>query len=69
MKRPQIRTIVPHAASDQHLQSQSDRIADLRVQVIARKLTQSNLTAAQKIAVIDQIVENLKSSGASGVNG
>ena len=59
MKKPQIRNIIPHFVQDEHPQPLSDRIADLHIQVIERRLRQSNLTTEQKLTVIDQIINNL----------
>lgn len=62
MKKPQIRRIVPHFVHDEQEISLSDRIADLHTQIIARRLRQLDLTAAQKRALLDQIIANLKAS-------
>lgn len=62
MKKPQIRSIIPHIVQHEHSQSLSDRIADLHAQVIESKLRRLELTTQQKITVIDQIIDNLKSS-------
>jgi uncharacterized protein with von Willebrand factor type A (vWA) domain len=67
MKKAQIRNIIPHFVQDEHSQSLSNRIADLHAQVIERRLNQSNLTLVQKLTVIDQIIENLKSREVKGV--
>jgi len=60
MKKPQIRRIIPHFVQDEQRLSLSDRIADLHIQVIERSLNQSELSTAQKLTVIDQIIENLR---------
>lgn len=62
MKKPQIRSIIPHFVQHEHSQSLSDRIADLHAQVIESTLRRLELTTQQKITVIDQIIDNLKSS-------
>jgi hypothetical protein len=67
MKKAQIRNIIPHFVQYEHPRSLSDRIADLHAQVIERKLYQSDLTSAQKMTVIDKIIENLKAGEAKGV--
>ena len=69
MKKPQIRSIIPHFVQDEHPQSLSDRIADLHIQVIERSLSQSDLTTAQKLSVIDQIMDNLRACEAQSVTG
>lgn len=61
MKKPQIRSIIPHFVQDEHSQSLSDRIADLHAQIIESRLDRLDLTTEQKLTVIDQIITKLKS--------
>jgi hypothetical protein len=61
VKQPQIRSIIPHFVQGEHAQSLPDRIADLHAQIIESRLRHLELTTAQKLTVIDQILANLKS--------
>jgi len=45
----------------------SDKINEFHVAVIERKLNNSNLTTDEKIAVIDIILESLKSRAQDGI--
>jgi hypothetical protein len=47
--------------------SLSDKINEFHVEVLERKLNNSNLTVEEKIAVIDRILENLKSREHEGI--
>lgn len=68
MKKPQIRSIIPHFVQHEHAKSLSSRIADLHIQVIESRLNQLALTTEQKLTVIDQILANLKNSEVHSVN-
>lgn len=68
MKKPQIRSIIPHFVQHEHANSLSSRIADLHIQVIESRLNQLALTTEQKLAVIDQILMTLKSREMHSVN-
>lgn len=68
MKKLQIRSIVPHFVQYEHPQSLSDRIADLHIQVIERRLSQSDFTTEQKLTIIDKIIENLSAREVQSVN-
>ena len=60
MKKPQIRNIIPHFVCNSQQDSLSCMIAELHVKVIEHKLNRSNFTTEQKLAVIDNIIKNLK---------
>lgn len=47
--------------------SLSNKINEFHVEVIERRLNNSNLSAKEKIAVIDRILENLKSRENEGI--
>lgn len=68
MVNKQVRNIIIHlvkpTVSDTSI---PDKINELHVEIIRRRLDQNNLTAEQKIAVIDQIIENLKSRETAGI--
>lgn len=69
MKKPQIRSIIPHLVQYEHPQSLSDRIADLHAGVIESRLNRLELTTEQKLTVIDHIIANLKSGEVHNVTG
>ena len=61
MKKPQIRSVIPHFVSVGQPNLLPDRIADFHAQIIERRINQYNLTTEQKLTVIDQIIVNLRS--------
>lgn len=60
MGKNKIRSIIIHRNNNAHTDSLSSRVNEFHVQVIERKLGQLYSTAEQKIAVIDEIIGNLK---------
>jgi hypothetical protein len=62
MAKPQIRSIITHFVHDEHPLPLSERIDDLHVQVIERRLAQLGLSNRQKVNMIDRIIANLKPS-------
>jgi hypothetical protein len=68
MVNKQVRKIVIHLVKPSESDTSiPDKINELHVEIINRRLEQNDLTAEQKIAVIDQIIENLKSSETAGI--
>lgn len=61
MKRNQIGCIIIHGAENADFSALSYKISAFHVQIIERRLSKLPLTPEQKIAVIDKIIENLKS--------
>jgi len=61
MKKSQIKNIIPHYIYDENYKYLSDWIVDFYIQIIEQRLNQPNFTAAQKLALIGHIIENLKS--------
>ena len=62
MINKQVRKIVTHLVKPPESDTSiPDKINELHVEIIRRRLEQNNLTAEQKIVIIDQIIENLKS--------
>ena len=45
----------------------ADRVSEFHAEVIERKLNQSDLTTEQKIAVINKILDDLKSREVDGI--
>ena len=68
MKNPQIQRIIPHFVQADPTRLLSGRIAGLHVQVIENRLNRLNLTAGQKLRVIDRILDNRKAGGAPEVS-
>lgn len=54
-----IRGIVIHDGTEIGY-SRAEKLNEFHVDVIRRRLNESNLTTTQKIAVVDQIIEGLK---------
>ena len=62
MVNKQVREIIIHLVEPPESDTSiPDKINELYVEMIRRRLDQNNLTAEQKIVIIDQIIENLKS--------
>lgn len=60
MKKNKIQNVIIHIADNADIHALSDKVNAFHVDVIERRLNQSDLTTEQKIAVIDKIIENLK---------
>ena len=67
MKKNCIQNIVIHTSDNMDSHSLSNKINEFHVEVIERRLNNSNLSAKEKIAVIDRILENLKSRENEGI--
>ncbi len=67
MKKNCIQNIVIHVSDNMDSRSLSNKINEFHVEVIERRLNDSNLSAKEKIAVIDRILENLKSREHEGI--
>ena len=66
MKKPQIRYIVPHLVPYAHARPLSERITELHIQAIQNQLNRMELTAGQKLQVIDRMIANIKSGRGEG---
>ncbi|HIW74694.1 MAG TPA: hypothetical protein H9684_10250 [Firmicutes bacterium] len=67
MRKNRIRSIVIHEPDSGDIHALADKISEFHADVIERKLHQSGLTMEQKIAVIDKILEDLKSREIDGL--
>lgn len=67
MKKNCIQNIIIHVSDNMDSHSLSDKINEFHVEVIERRLSNSNLSVKEKIAVIDRILENLKSREHEGI--
>ena len=67
MRKNCIRGVVVHAAESAEFRVLADRVSEFHASVIERRLRQADLTAEQKIAVIDRIIESLKSREVDGI--
>lgn len=67
MKKNCIQNIIIHVSDNMDSHSLSDKINEFHVEVIERRLCNSNLSVKEKIAVIDRIMENLKSREHEGI--
>ena len=67
MKKNCIQNIIIHVPDNMDSHSLSDKINEFHVEVIERRLSNSNLSVKKKIAVIDRILENLKSREHEGI--
>ena len=66
MYKNRIRNIVIHEPDGGNIHALADKVNAFHVAVIERKLKHSPLTIEQKIAVIDKILEILKSRDVDG---
>ncbi len=60
MKKNCIQNIIIHVSDNMDSHSLTDKINEFHVEVIERRLSNSNLSVKEKISVIDRILENLK---------
>lgn len=66
MYKNRIRNIVVHEPDGRDIHALADKVSEFHADVIERKLNQSNLTTKQKIAVINKIIDVLKSREVNG---
>ena len=62
MKKNQVQNIIIHIPNDFDYHALSDKMSRFHVDVIERKLNQSNLSTKQKIDVINKIITNFRSA-------
>lgn len=67
MYKNRIRSIVIHEPKSGDKRALADRINAFHVDIIERRLNQFNLTTEQKVAVIDKIMDTLKSREVGGI--
>lgn len=63
MKKNYVQHIIIHRQEDTFPNTLSEKIAAFHAEIVERRLKQSTLTTSQKLAVIDQIMVNLRSQG------
>ena len=66
MYQNRIRNIVVHVSDGGDVHTLADKISEFHVEIIERKLYRSSLTTEQIIAVVDRIIEELKSREING---
>ena len=66
MKRNCVQNVIVHIPDNMDLHALSDKINEFHLEVVERRLNSSNLTT-DKIAVIDKILDNLKSREFDGI--
>lgn len=67
MRKNSIRNVIVHVAENADIHTLADKVSEFHADIIERKLNQSDLTTEQKIAVIDKIIDALKSSEVNGI--
>ena len=67
MRKNIVRNVIVHIADNTDIHTLADRVSEFHADIIERKLNQSDLTTEQKIAVIDKILDNLKSREDNGI--
>lgn len=67
MRKNQVQRIIVHIPDHADLRALANKVNEFHVDVIERRLNGSALTADDKIAVIDNILENLKSRERDGI--
>lgn len=60
MKKNSAQDVIIHIDDNINFYSLADKISEFHADSIERKLNQLNLTAEQKIVIVDKIIENLK---------
>ena len=61
MRKNKVRNVIVHIADNTDIHALADHVSEFHAGMIERKLSQSNLTTQQKIAVINKIIDALKS--------
>ena len=56
-----------YPCSRKYFHALSDKINEFHLEVVERRLNSSNLTTDEKIAIIDKILDNLKSRELDGI--
>lgn len=67
MRNNRIRNVVVPIADNADIHALGDKVSIFHADMIERKLRQSNLSTEQKIAVIDKIIDALKSGETNGI--
>ena len=67
MRKNQVQRVVLHWPEEGADCALGDRISEFHRDILERRLEQSGLTARQRIAVIDQILERRKAKESSGL--
>lgn len=67
MKKNYVQNVMIHVPDDMNFHALSDKINEFHSEVIERRLSSTNLTADEKITVIDKILDNLKSCERNGI--
>lgn len=60
MRKNYVQDIILHTGEHTGVPSLADRVSEFHTEIIERRLSASGLSPEQKIAVIDQIIENIK---------
>lgn len=67
MRKNTIQNVIVHIADNADIHALADRVNEFHLDIIERKLNQSDLSTEQKIAVIDKILDDLKSREINGI--
>lgn len=67
MRKNIVQKVIVHVADDADLHALAAKVSKFHVEIIERKLSQSNLTTEQKIIVINKVIEHLKSREVNGM--
>lgn len=57
MKKNEVQNIIHHIGENTDIQLLNEKIGQFHAEVIERRLSQSNLTSVQKIAVINKLLQ------------
>lgn len=60
MRKKKPCNVIVHVADSQNCDKLADEVSDFYVQVVKRKLSESDLATEDKITVIDRVIESLK---------
>lgn len=67
MKRNRVQNVIIHISENMDFHALSDKMNAFHLEVVERRLNSSNLTTEEKIAVVDKILDNLKSRELDGI--
>lgn len=67
MKRNCVQNVIMHISEDVDFHALSDKINEFHLGAVERRLKRADLSTEEKIAVIDEIMDHLKSREIDGI--
>lgn len=67
MRKNAVQAVVVHTGSNPHSRTLADKVSSFHAEIIERRLRHADLTAEQKIDVIDKLLASLHSREVDGI--